>query len=182
MIEIIILIVLVLLVLWFISTANTLAKKKLATENAFADLDTYLTKRFDLVPNLVNTVKGYAKHEKDTLEGVISARNKGLSAESIDDKIAADNELTKAVSKLIALSEAYPDLKANTSFLELQDTLKKIEDELVGARRYYNAVVNKYNIVVRVIPSCIVAKILHYEKMQMYTATEEQRQNVKVEF
>ena len=182
MIWMIIIVIVVLLILWFISTANKLAKKKLATENAFADLDTYLTKRYDLIPNLVSTIKGYAKHEKETFEGVVNARNKGLNAGTIDEKIDADNEVTQAISKLIALTESYPELKANTNFLDLQETLKKIEDELVGARRYYNAVVNKYNILVSVIPGNIVAKILGDGNLKMYSASEEQRQNVKVEF
>ena len=174
--------VIVLLVLWFIAVANKLAKKKLTVENAFADIDVFLTKRFDLIPNLVNTVKGYAKHEKDTLEQVISARNKGLSANTINDKIDADNELTSVVSRLIAISESYPELKADQSFIKLQETLETIENDLVGARRYYNAVVKAYNTVIVVIPDFIVAKILGYKAMKMYEAREEQRENVKVDF
>ena len=174
--------VIVLLVLWFIAVANKLAKKKLTVENAFADIDVFLTKRFDLIPNLVNTVKGYAKHEKDTLEQVISARNKGLSANTINDKIDADNELTSVVSRLIAISENYPELKADQSFIKLQGTLEEIESELVGARRYFNAAVKAYNILIHTIPSNIVAGILGYKDIKMYEASEEQRKNVTVDF
>lgn len=178
----IILAVVLLLVIWAFSVQNGLVNKRMKAENAFADIDVHLVKRYDLIPNLVNTVKGYAKHEKETLEGVISARNKAVSAGSVDEKINADNEVTAAISKLFALTEAYPDLKANENFLSLQADLRSVENELAGARKYYNVAARKYNFAITVIPNCIVAKLFGHKKMEMFKAEEEQRQNVKVEF
>ena len=141
-----------------------------------------MVKRYDLIPNIVNTVKGYAKHEKETLEGVINARNKAVSAGNVDDKINADNEVTEAISRLFALTESYPELKANTNFLSLQEDLKNVENELAGARKYYNAAARDYNYAIAAIPDCIVAKLFKHRAMNMFSATEEQRKNVKVEF
>lgn len=179
---IILIVVIVLIVLWAIGVQNGLVKKKMVAENAFADIDVQLVKRYDLIPNIVNTVKGYAKHEKETLEGVINARNKAVSAEGVNAKIDADNEVTQAISKLFALTEAYPELKANENFLNLQNDLKTVETELAGARKYYNAAARNYNYAIAVIPNSIVAKIFHHKAMEMFKAEEEQRKNVKVEF
>ena len=174
--------IVVLLVLWLITTANKLTRKKAKAEQAFSDVDVYLTQRYDLIPNVVSTVKGYSKHEKETLEAVIKARNAAVNAGSINDKVDADNNVTDAVSKLFALAESYPELKANEGFLKLQTSLENIEKDLVGARRYYNAAAQAYNLATRVIPSNIVAKIFGYTEMSMFKATEEQKQNVKVDF
>lgn len=174
--------VVVLLVLWFIGVANKLVRKKADVSNAFADIDVYLTKRFDLIPNLVNTVKGYTKHEKETFEAVVEARNKGLSAQSINEKVEADEQMTSALGRLLAISESYPELKADQSFIKLQESLEEIETELVGARRYFNAAVKAYNILIHTIPSNIVASILGYKDIKMYEASEEQRKNVTVDF
>lgn len=179
---ILIIAVVVLLILWFIAVANKLVRKKAEVDNAFADIDVYLTKRFDLIPNLVNTVKGYTKHEKETFEAVVAARSLGMGAKSINEKVEADEQLTSALGRLIAVAEAYPELKADSSFIELQGALKEIETDLVGARRYYNAAVKAYNILIHTIPSNIVAGILGYKDLKMYEATEEQRKNVKVDF
>lgn len=182
MVWIIVIAVIVLIILWAIGVQNSLVKKKMLAENAFADIDVHLVKRYDLIPNIVNTVKGYAKHEKETLEGVINARNKAVSAEGVNAKIDADNELTAAVSKLFALTESYPELKANENFLSLQTDLRTVETELAGARKYYNVAARKYNFAQAVIPNCIVAKIFGHKPMSMFEAEEEQRKNVKVEF
>ncbi len=178
----IIVVIVVLLILWVIGVQNSLVKKKMQAENAFADIDVQLVKRYDLIPNIVNTVKGYAKHEKETLEEVINARNNAVSAQGVDDKIDADNKVTQAIGKLFALAESYPDLKANTNFLNLQNDLTKIETELAGARKYYNAAARDYNYAIKVIPNCIVAKLFSHKEMSMFTAEDEQRKNVKVEF
>ena len=182
MIWIIVIAVIVLIILWAIGVQNSLVKKRMQAENAFADIDVQLVKRYDLIPNIVNTVKGYAKHEKETLEGVINARNKAVSADGVNAKIDADNEVTEAISRLFALTESYPELKANTNFLSLQEDLTKVENELAGARKYYNAAARNYNYAIAVIPKNIVAKIFGHKAMQMFTAEENQRQNVKVEF
>ncbi|MBR4830284.1 MAG: LemA family protein [Bacilli bacterium] len=174
--------VVVLLVLWFIGVANKLVRKKAEVDNAFADIDVYLTKRFDLIPNLVNTIKGYTKHEKETFEAVVEARNKGLGAQTINEKVEADEQMSSALGRLLAISESYPELKADTSFIKLQESLNEIETELVGARRYFNATVKAYNILIHTIPSNIVAGILGYKDIKLYEASEEQRKNVTVDF
>ena len=174
--------IIVLLVLWFIAVANKLAKKKMKAEQAFADVDVYLTQRYDLIPNLVSTVKGYSKHEKETFEAVVKARNAAVNAGNMNEKIEADNTVTEAIGKLFALAEAYPELKANENFVKLQDSLESVEKDLVGARRYFNAAAQEYNYATKVIPDSIVARILGYQPMNMFKATEEQRQNVKVDF
>ncbi len=179
---IIILAIIVFIVLWIIGVQNSLVRKRMRAENAFADIDVQLVKRYDLIPNLVNTVKGYAKHEEDTFEKVISARNKAVNAGSANDKIDADNEVTEAISKLFALTESYPDLKSNTNFLSLQSDLKTVETELAGARKYYNATARDYNYAINVIPNNLVAKLFKHREMNLFSANEEQRQNVKVEF
>lgn len=177
-----IILVVVLLVLWIITTANKLTRKKMKAEQAFADMDVFLTQRYDLIPNLVSTVKGYSKHEKETFEAVVNARNAAVSAGNMNDKIDADNNVTEAISKLFALAESYPELKANENFVKLQDSLESVEKDLVGARRYFNAAAQSYNTAIKVIPANIVAKIFGFGPMSMFTATEEQRKNVKVDF
>ena len=177
-----VIVVLVLLVLWIVKTANKLARKKMKAEQAFADVDVFLTQRYDLIPNLVSTVKGYSKHEKETFEAVVKARNSAVSAGSMNDKIDADNNVTEAIGKLFALAEAYPELKANENFVKLQDSLESVEKDLVGARRYFNAAAQAYNLAIAIIPDFIVAKIFGYKAMSVFTATEEQRKNVKVDF
>ena len=178
----IILAIIVLIVAIYITAYNGLQRAKVYTEESWSQIDVQLKRRNDLIPNLVETVKGYAKHEKETLEGVINARNKAVSAGSVDDKINADNEVTEAISRLFALTESYPELKANTNFLSLQEDLKNVENELAGARKYYNAAARDYNYAIAAIPDCIVAKIFKHKAMNMFSATEEQRKNVKVEF
>ena len=182
MVLIIILAVIAVLVLWVIGVANKLTKKRMKAENAFADCDVYLKKRYDLIPNIVNTVKGYSKHEKETLESVINARNKAVSAGTVDEKIDADNEVTQAISRLFALTESYPELKANENFMDLQGQLSKMEEEISNARQYFNATVRDYNYATKVIPDTIVARLLGYKEMSMFKAAEEERKNVEVNF
>jgi len=175
--------VLGLIILWGIGTYNSLVSGRTSVEEAFAGMDVYLKKRYDLIPNLVETVKGYAKHEKETLEAVISARSAAVSSTTIEGKIEAEQNLNGALGRLLALSEAYPDLKANTNFLELQDSLTKMEVEIASARSSYNAVVKGYNIRVQSVPSNIIASIFHFEKKPMFEVSSPvERENVKVQF
>ena len=176
------LIVIAILVILVAGAYNGLVASRNRVKDQWSQIDVQLKKRADLIPNIVETVKGYAKHEKETLEGVINARNKAVSAGSVDDKINADNEVTEAISRLFALTESYPELKANTNFLSLQEDLKNVENELAGARKYYNAAARDYNYAIAAIPDCIVAKLFKHRAMNMFSATEEQRKNVKVEF
>ncbi len=179
---IIVIVLVVLLVLYFVSTYNSLVSLKNKVEDEASQIDVELKRRFDLVPNLVEIVKGYAKHEKETLDGVVKARNSYVSAGGLDDKLKADGELTKAISKLFALSEAYPDLKANTNFLELQTELSEIEQKIVYARGFYNDSVLKFNNKIEMFPSNIVAKMFNFTKKTFFEAQANERENVKIKF
>ena len=174
--------VVVIIVIWIISTYNSLVVLRNRVKDQWAQIDVQLKRRFDLIPNLVETVKGYTKHESETLENVIKARNTYLSATTPEGQMEADGELTKAVSKLFALSEAYPELKANTNFMELQGELTETEDKISVARQLYNDVVMKYNNKVRMIPSNIVAALFHFTEEPYFQANAEERENVKVQF
>ena len=170
----------VLAVLYFISTNNAFVALQNKIEEAFSTMDVYLVKRAELIPNIVATVKGYAKHETETLEKVIAARNSAVSA---GDKIAADTELTKAVRQVFALAESYPELKANTNFLNLQQQLSSIEEDIATSRRYYNGVVRQYNTKLQTFPSSLVASAKGLVRQPMFEVSDDsQRQNVKVEF
>ena len=171
--------VVVLLILWVIGTANKITRRKITAEKAFADVDAFLTQRSDVVLNLVETVKGYAKHEKGTLTEVVEARNKAVNASSQAEKMEADNQLTGALSRFFALAE---ELKANENFLQLQDKITALNEDLTAARRYFNAAAGEYNVLIRSIPSNIVASIFGHKEMDLYKATEEERKNPKVDF
>lgn len=161
---------------------NSFVKMRNACEEAWATIDVYLKKRYDLIPNLVETVKGYAKHESGTLERVIAARNAAMSADAPKDKIAAENALTGTLRSLFAVAEAYPQLQANTNFLDLQNQLKQIETELANARKYYNATVRQINTKMQTFPSNLIAGMMKLEKFEYYEIEEGDRQNVKVQF
>lgn len=174
--------VIVILVIWFIVSYNGFVKLKTNVEEGFSTMDVYLKKRFDLIPNIVESVKGYAKHEEETLANVISARNSINSANSINSKISAENMLTDAIGKLFALAEAYPDLKANQNFLHLQDTLNQTELEIANSRKYYNAVVATFNKKCGMFPSVLVAKLFGFKEFNMFETNQASRENVKVSF
>ena len=178
----IILAIVVLIVLWVIATYNGLVRKKMKVENSWGQIDVQLQRRFDLIPNLVETVKGYTKHESETLENVIKARNTYMSATLPEDQMKADGELTKAVSKLFALSESYPDLKANTNFNDLQNQLKETENKIAMSRQFYNDIVMQYNNKVEMVPSNIIANMFHFKKETFFEAQETERENVQVKF
>ena len=180
---IIIIAVLVLCVLYFIITYNKLIKLNNETKEGFSTMDVYLKKRWDLIPNIVQVVKGYAKHEKDTLKEIVELRNSVKSYDKLTDeeKIKTNEQMSNGLNRLMALVEAYPDLKANDNFLSLQSDLSGIEDEIAQARKYYNAVVRNFNNKVEMIPSNIVAKILGYKSKSMFEANANERENVKVE-
>jgi len=183
MIALIIVGAIVLLIIGFIITNyNVLVVLRNKVRNQFSQIDVQLKKRADLIPNLVETVKGYAKHEKGTLEDVVKARNTYLSANTVEEKDKANKEMTSALNKLFALAESYPDLKANENFLDLQAQLKDIEEKISYARQFYNDSVLSYNNKVEMVPSNIVAGLFHFEKEKFFEATEEDRKNVKVEF
>ena len=179
---IILLVIVGVLVVWFIATYNGLVVLRNRVKDQWAQIDVQLKRRFDLIPNLVETVKGYTKHESETLEAVIKARNSYTSAVTPEDAMKADGELTKAVSKLFALSESYPDLKANTNFQQLQTELTETESKIASARQFYNDTVLQYNNKTEVIPSNIVASICKFKKEAFFEANDQERENVKVKF
>ena len=161
---------------------NGLIKLKNKCEEAWSDIDTQLKRRYDLIPNLVETVKGYASHEKETLEKVIQARSSAMNAEGFQAKEQAENMLTSALKTIFALSENYPDLKANTNFLELQNTLKEIEEHIQLSRRYYNATVRDFNTKIEVFPNNMLAGMFGFKKREFFQIDEEEKKNVKVDF
>lgn len=175
----IIVVLLVLAVLYYISLYNKIVKLKTTRDNAFSDIDVQMKMRFDLVDNLVSTVKGYAKHEKDTLQGVIEARNKFTSAKNMKDKAEADNMLSGALKSIFALSESYPELKANQNFLQLQNELSDIENKIAAARRFFNATTKEYNTTIQQFP----ANILFSKTPETFFEGEEETKKApKVEF
>lgn len=179
----IILIALVLILLFSIGMYNSLVRLKVACDNAWADIDVQLKRRYDLIPNLVETVKGYAGHEKGTLEAVINARNRAMTATSPGDKAQAENMLSGALKSLFALSEAYPQLRAIESFTALQNSLSQIEDTLQNARRYYNAVVRDLNTKIQQFPTNIFANMLGFKPREFFeVSAAAEREAPKVSF
>ena len=171
-IGIIVIIVAVILVIWGVSMYNGLVKLRNNRENAFANIDVQLKQRYDLVPQLVSTVKGYATHEKDVLEKVTAARTAAMSASTIDEKVAADKAMSSALSGLKVSLEAYPELKANQNFLQLQTELSDIENKLAAARRFFNSATREFNNACEVFPSNILAGMFNFKRAAMYEATE----------
>lgn len=174
----------IILVVIAIVLYNKLVGLKNRSENAWADIDVQLKKRYDLIPNLVETVKGYAGHEKETLENVIKARQQAIQITDDVAKMAkAENMLTQALRQLFAVAENYPDLKANQNFLELQKTLKTIENALSESRRYYNAVVRDFNTTIEKVPTNIIASIFHFLKREYFEIEDVgQKEPPKVDF
>ena len=179
---IILIAVVAIIVLFVINTYNTLVGLRNKVKDQWAQIDVQLKRRFDLIPNLVETVKGYAKHESNTLEAVVKARNTYLSASTPEAQMKADGELTQAITKLFALSEAYPELKANENFKQLQSELTSTEDKISYARQFYNDIVMKYNNKIEMFPSNIVAGMFNFKTQAFFEVNEEERQNVKVQF
>lgn len=178
----IILVIVVLIVLWIIATYNSLVQLRNSVKDQWSQIDVHLKRRADLIPNLVETVKGYAKHEKDTLEAVINARNKAVSATNATEEMQANNELTGALTKLFALAESYPELKANTNFMDLQANLKDTEDKISFARQFYNDTVLKYKNKLDVFPSNLVAGIFGFKPEPFFEASATERETPKVQF
>ncbi|MDE7296432.1 MAG: LemA family protein [Clostridia bacterium] len=174
--------VLAIILIWYISTYNKLQALKNRVEEGWATIDVQLKKRYDLIPNLVETVKGYASHESKTLEAVIEARNAAMTAKG-DDKIEAEKALTSTLKNLFSLKENYPQLKANANFMDLQQQLRAIETEIASARRYYNGTVKEINTKIDMFFAGIVARKMHLEKRKYFELdSEEERKNVSIKF
>ncbi|MBR1944928.1 MAG: LemA family protein [Alphaproteobacteria bacterium] len=172
----------VIVLFYVISIYNRLVRLKNQAEEGWSGISVQLKRRYDLIPNLVNCVKGYAAHEQATLEKVIEKRNQAMSIQAPAEKAAAENALSQTIKSLFALSENYPDLKANTTFIELQHSLNTVEDDLQNARRYYNATVRNLNTAVDSFPSNIIARKYGFEKREFFDIDETEKQNVKVTF
>ena len=179
----IVVVVLLAVILGFISAYNALVKLRNSVEEAFATMDVYLKKRWDLIPNIVASVKGYAKHEAETLQNVISARNVRYQDLSVDEKLEANKELSRGLAIINVVAEQYPQLKANENFINLNNQLQRTEEDIANARKYYNAVVKNYNNKIQMFPSNIVASMFNFKRQTMYAIeNSEERENVKVEF
>lgn len=172
----------ILIVLYVVATYNGLVRSRNLVKDQWSQIDVQLKRRFDLIPNLLETVKGYMKHESETLEKVIQARNSFLVAETPEQEMNSSNDLSQALSKLFALSEAYPDLKANTNFMDLQNELTETEDKIASARQFYNDTVMQYNNKIEMFPSSIVAGMFKFIKEKFFEAVTAERENVKVKF
>ena len=178
-----IIVAIVLVILFYVlATYNGLVGSKNIVDEAFSTMDVYLKKRWDLIPNLVETVKGYAKHESETLEKVIALRNGAYNNMSVDEKMEVNKQLSSGISKLIAVAESYPDLKANQNFTDLSKELSKIDEDIANSRKYYNGTVRNFNNKVMMFPGNIVANMFGFKKANMFEAAEEEKKNVKVEF
>ena len=165
-----------------IAIYNGLIRLRNRVSEAWSDIDVQLKRRYDLIPNLVSTVKGYAAHEKEVFEKVTEARTRAMGAGTAGDKAQSENMLTGALKSLFAVAEAYPDLKANQNFLELQRELTDTEDKIQAARRFYNGNVRDFNTKIEVFPSNIIAGMLNFTKREFFGIEEEEKDPVKVEF
>lgn len=176
----IIIVIIVLIIIYAFALYNSLIKLNNKVKEAFSTMDVYLKKRWDLIPNIVETVKGYAKHEKETLKEVIELRNSVYDKMSDDEKIKTNEQLSNGINKIMLLAEAYPDLKANENFKDLSNQLIKVEDEIANSRKYYNGVIRIYNNKVEMFPSNIFARLFGYKSKSMFEASANERKNVKV--
>ncbi|HLM64160.1 MAG TPA: LemA family protein [Acidimicrobiales bacterium] len=183
MVPLIILVILVVLVgLYLVVSYNGLVSLRNRIENAWAQIDVQLRRRYDLIPNLVETVKGYASHERETLDAVIQARNAGMNASGPHDQAEAENQISGALKSLFALSEAYPDLKANQNFAQLQEELTGTEGRIAYARQFYNDTVFRYNTKIQSFPSNILANSFKFREREYFQADDETRGPTQVQF
>lgn len=172
-----------LVVLWVIAAYNSFVRLTYRAKEAWSDIEVQLKRRYDLIPNLVETVKGYVKHERETLEKVTEARTKAMGASGLQDKAEAENMLSATLKTLFAVSENYPDLKANANFLDLQRELADTENKIQAARRFYNTNVRDLNTKIETFPSNMIARLFRFEKKEFFETKEEvEREPVKVRF
>ena len=177
------LVIIILLVMWIISIYNGLIKSKQKVDNAWSQIDVQLQRRFDLIPNFVETVKGYMTHESETFEKIASLRTSWANSSTIGEKAKLDGELSGALKTIMAVSENYPELKANTNFSELSEELRNTENKISFSRQFYNDSVTMYNTKLELFPSNIVAGMFNFQKRNLFaTESDEARKNVKVDF
>lgn len=173
---------LIVLILWAISAYNRLTTLKLRVDESWSDIDVQLKRRYDLIPNLVETVKGYASHESGTLEKVIAARNSAMHATGTAERAVAENQLSQTLKSIFALSEAYPDLKANQGFLQLQQELTDTEDKVQASRRFYNGNVRDFNTALQVFPTVLIGRMLGFTAREFFEAAESEKAVPQVKF
>ena len=173
--------IIVLLVVYLLVCYNSFVKLNNQVKEAFSTMDVYLKKRWDLIPNIVETVKGYAKHEKETLEEIVNLRNGSYEKMNDSVKVDVNNKISQGLGRLMAIAESYPELKANENFKDLSNQLSKVEDDIANARKYYNGAVRVYNNKVEMFPSNIFAGLFGYKAKAMFEANADERENVKVE-
>lgn len=174
-------VILLIIITWLIATYNNLVRQRNVVKNAWAQIDVQLKRRYDLIPNLVNTVKGYMKHERETLENVIKARNMAMDAKGVANQAQAENVLTGALKSLFAVVEQYPDLKANDNVMKLQEELTSTENRISYARQFYNDSVMRFNTQIQVFPTNIIAGMFNFLAMEFFEVQGEERENVKVD-
>ena len=178
----IVLIIIFLIIAFIISTYNGLVQSKMKVDNAWSQIDVQLQRRFDLIPNLVETVKGYMTHEQETFEKIASLRTSWANATSVNDKVELNNQLSSTLKTLMAVSENYPELKANENFLQLSEELSNTENKLSFSRQFYNDTVTMYNTKLQVFPSNIIAGMFNFTARELFKTDDEARKNVKVDF
>ncbi len=179
----IILIIVAVLIIWIISAYNGLVTLRQRVKNAWSQIDVQLQRRFDLIPNLVETVKGYTKHEEDVFKKVAELRTSWAQATTVHDKAELSNELSGALKTIMAVSENYPELKASQNFAELQEELQNTENKISYSRQFYNDIVTKYNTKLQVFPDSLIASMFHFEEEELFKVdSEEAKKNVKVSF
>ena len=174
-------VVVLLLVMWLIGLYNKLVRQRNVVEEAFSTMDVYLKQRWDAIPNFVEIVKGYAKHEAETFEKVVKLRS-GYNNMSTNEKIEANKELSQGLGRLMAVAEAYPELKANSNFQDLSNKLQKVEDHIANARKYYNGSVKEFNNLIEVFPNNLVSGLFGFKRYSMFEIASQERENVKVKF
>ena len=176
-------VILMLLIVYLVITYNNLVVARQKVKNAWSQIDVQLQRRFDLIPNFVETVKGYMAHEKDTLAKVTELRTSWTNAGTVNEKAELNNQLSGALKTIMAVSENYPDLKANQNFSELQEELQNTENKIAFSRQFYNDIVTRYNTKLEVVPSNIIASMFHFKPEELFEAeSDEARKNVKVDF
>ena len=178
----IILLVLIIIIILLTVLYNSLITLKNRVQEAWSDINVQLKRRYDLIPNLVSTVKGYLKHEEGVLTKVTAARSKAMSAQGTEEKAEAENMLSGTLKSLFALSESYPDLKANTNFLQLQDEISDTENKIQAARRFYNGQVRDFNTKVQVFPNNLIAKSLGFNKFSFFKIENKEKENIDIKF
>lgn len=178
----IVIILIVIIVLYTLITYNNFIKLKNMVKEAFSTMDVYLKKRWDLIPNIVETVKGYAKHEENTLKEIVELRNNSYDSMTDDEKVQANQRISKDIGQIMLLAESYPDLKASANFQDLSRELSKVEEDIANARKYYNGAVEMFNNKVEMFPSNILAKLFGYKPKAMFETDSTERENVKVSF